>query len=75
MSSIRSFMPKQENKSYWSVSEIGPSPLKVHDNTDADGQVGIFKSSAATWHSGAKTATLWTLPDMLKHVCFVCYAH
>ena len=44
MSSQRSFMPKKR-KSYWSVSEIGPSPLKV-DAADAadDGRVGIWKA-------------------------------
>ena len=40
-------MPKKR-KSYWSVSEIGPSPLKVdaadHDADDDDGQVGIWKA-------------------------------
>ena len=42
MSSQRSLMPKKR-KSYWSVSEIGPSPLKV-DADDADGRVGIWKA-------------------------------
>ena len=49
MASQRSFMPKKR-KSYWSVSEIGPSPLKVDaddadDDDDADdGRVGIWKA-------------------------------
>ena len=51
MSSQRSFMPKKR-KSYWSVSEIGPSPpppLKVDADADAaeaadDGRVGIWKA-------------------------------
>ena len=45
-------MPKKR-KSYWSVSEIGPSPLKVDaadddaddaddDDDDDDGRVGIW---------------------------------
>ena len=39
-----------KRKSYWSVSEIGPSPLKVDadaaDTADTadDGQVGIWKA-------------------------------
>ena len=41
MASQRSFMPKKR-KSYWSVSEIGFSPLKVDD--DNDGRVGIWKA-------------------------------
>ena len=60
MSSQRNCMPKKI-KSYWSISEIGPSPAKVDadvdtdaPDTDNDGQVGIWKSSAARWHSGAK---------------------
>ena len=48
-------MPKKR-KSYWSVSEIGPSPLKVDaadddadadtddDDDDDDGQVGLWKA-------------------------------
>ena len=39
-------MPKKR-KSYWSVSEIGPSPLKVDDTDDDandDGRVGIWKA-------------------------------
>ena len=46
-------MPKKR-KSYWGVSEIGPSPLKVDaddadaddddDDADDDGQVGIWKA-------------------------------
>ena len=55
MSSQRSLMPKKR-KSYWSVSEIGPSPppLKVDADADADtdadadadddGRVGIWKA-------------------------------
>ena len=52
MSPQRSLMPKKR-KSYWSVSEIGPSPLKVDaaddadddaDDADDDGQVGIWKA-------------------------------
>ena len=55
MSSQRSLMPKKR-KSYWSVSEIGPSPLKVDaaaaaddddddtDDADDDGRVGIWKA-------------------------------
>ena len=47
MSSQRSLMPKKR-KRYWSVSEIGPSPLKVDaaaaaDDAD-DGRVGIWKA-------------------------------
>ena len=41
MSSQRSCMPKMR-KSYWSVSEIGSSPLKV--DADDDGWVGIWKA-------------------------------
>ena len=33
-------------------------PRKVDADAD-DGQVGICKSSAATWHSGAKNLILW----------------
>ena len=36
-------MPKKR-KSYWSVSEIGPSPLKVDAAADDNGQVGIWKA-------------------------------
>ena len=41
-------MPKKR-KSYWSVSEIGPSPLKVDAADDADdaaddGRVSIWKA-------------------------------
>ena len=47
---------QKKRKSYWSVSEIGPSPLKVDADAadadadaadadaDADGQVGIWKA-------------------------------
>ena len=44
---------QKKRKSYWSVSEIGPSPLKVDadadaaadaDDADDDGQVGIWKA-------------------------------
>ena len=41
---------QKKRKSYWSVSEIGPSPLKVDadaddaDAEDDDGQVGIWKA-------------------------------
>ena len=46
MSSQRNFMQKKR-KSYWGVSEIGPSPpppppLKV--DADDDGRVGIWKA-------------------------------
>ena len=35
----------KKRKSYWSVSEIGPSPLKVDAAADADdGRVGIWKA-------------------------------
>ena len=40
MSSQRGFMPKKK-KSYWRVSEIGPSLLKVDAADDNDGQIGI----------------------------------
>ena len=45
MSSQRSLMPKKR-KSYWSVSEIGTSPLKVDvaDDDADDGLVGIWKA-------------------------------
>ena len=43
MSSQRSFMQK-ERKSYWSVSEISPSPLKVDAANTDDGWVGIWKA-------------------------------
>ena len=33
---------QKKRKSYWSVSEIGPSPLKV--DADGDGRVGIWKA-------------------------------
>ena len=38
-------MPKKR-KSYWSVSEIGPSPLKVDANAkaDDDGRIRIWKA-------------------------------
>ena len=38
---------RKKRKSYWSVSEIGPSPpLKVDadDDADDDGRVGIWKA-------------------------------
>ena len=34
---------QKKRKSYWSVSEIGPSPLKVDADAD-DGRVGIWKA-------------------------------
>ena len=54
MSPKRSFMPKKK-KSYWSVSEIDPSPLNLDGRTDGrtnrrtdrqtdDGQIGIRKA-------------------------------
>ena len=41
---------QKKRKSYWSVSEIGPSPLKVDADANADaaadddGRVGIWKA-------------------------------
>ena len=36
---------QKKRKSYWSVSEIGPSPpLKVDAAADDDGRVGIWKA-------------------------------
>ena len=42
MSSHTSLMPKKR-KGYWSVSEIGPSPLRVDAAAD-DGRVGIWNA-------------------------------
>ena len=61
MSSQRSFTLKKR-KSYWGVSEIGPTTLKfdaadIDDDADADddGRVGIWKAPLPRGTAGLKT--------------------
>ena len=71
MSSKISLMPKKR-KSYWNVSEIGPSPLKVDaddadaddDADDDDGRVGIWK---APLPDGTAEQKIHTLHDDLAY--------
>ena len=59
MSSKRSLMPKKEKKR--SVSEIGPSPLKVDADDaddDDDGRVGIWKAPLPDGIAELKNRTL-----------------
>ena len=69
----RSFIPKKK-KSYWSVSEIDPSPLNLDGQTDRqtdDGQLGIRKAPLPDGTAELKNITILSNAHKSMCICVV----